>query len=92
MGRPEPPQNVQHNRSCSNLTNPLTACGQKGTEMTHFANRDDAYTAMVQENKRYKLAGNKKDMAVLVDGPDDMFSVMSLKDAVDNEFLYEWSV
>lgn len=31
--------------------------------------------------------------AVVVDGPDDgEFTVMDLRDAIDNEFLYRWEV
>jgi hypothetical protein len=48
---------------------------------------------MKTKNRAYKLAGNKRDMAVLVDGPgDDEFTVMSLREAIDGGFLYEWAV
>lgn len=61
--------------------------------MTTFPTYDEAYTRMKAKNRSYKLAGNKRDIAVLVDGPcDDEFTVMSLRDAIDGGFLYEWAV
>lgn len=61
--------------------------------MTTFPTYDAAYTRMKTKNRAYKLAGNKRDMAVLVDGPgDDEFTVMSLREAIDGGFLYEWAV
>jgi len=60
--------------------------------MITFDSYEAAYTRMRTKNRAYKLAGNKRDMAVLVDGPgDEDFTVMSLKEAIDGDFLYEWS-
>jgi len=60
--------------------------------MTTFQDRNAAYTRMQTKNRAYHRAGNFKDLAVLVDGPgDDEFTVMSLCEAVDGGFLYEWS-
>lgn len=60
--------------------------------MITFDSYEAAHTRMRIKNRAYKLAGNKRDMAVLVDGPgDEEFTVMSLKEAIDGGFLYEWS-
>jgi hypothetical protein len=59
--------------------------------MTTFQDRDAAYTRMMTKNRAYHLAGNFKELAVLVDGPSDgEFTVMSLRDAIAGEFTYEW--
>lgn len=61
--------------------------------MTTLTDYDAAYSLMRSKNRAYKLAGNKRDMEVLVDGPcDNEFTVMSLRDAIDGSFLYEWAV
>ena len=60
------------------------------TTITPRTTRDEAFAMhLVQITNRV----NKKDVAVLVDGPDDgEFTVMSLRDAIANEFTYRWAV
>jgi hypothetical protein len=61
--------------------------------MTTFQDRGVAHTRMTIKNQAYHRAGNFKDLAVLVDGPGDGdFTVMSLCEAIDGGFLYEWAV
>jgi hypothetical protein len=63
-----------------------------GAAMTTFSSRDDAYSRMQMKNRAYRRAGNYRDTAVLVDGPgDNEATVMSLSEAIDGGFLYEWS-
>lgn len=61
--------------------------------MTTFSSRGAAFTRMQTRNRAYQRAGNFKDLAVLVDGPDDgEATVMDLREAVEGGFIYEWSV
>ena len=53
-----------------------------------FTDRDDAFGWMLMLNQ----ASRDNSLWVLVDGPvDDEFWVMPIKDAIENEFMYEWS-
>jgi hypothetical protein len=45
---------------------------------------------MVRANQAYKRAGNKRDTACLVDGPDDNFAVVDLQTAVELGGGYRW--
>ena len=63
--------------------------------MTYFRDRNEAWEHMQQRNRAYARAVNYgacKDAAVLVDGPDDDYVVMTLNDAIEGGFLYEWAV
>jgi hypothetical protein len=42
---------------------------------------------------RNRSRRGRTDLTVMVDGPGDgEFTVMDLRDAIDNEFLYRWEV
>ena len=44
-------------------------------------------------NTAFRLADNKTDLMVLVEGPDDGdWTVMDIRDAIEHEFAYTWEV
>lgn len=58
--------------------------------MVTMQNEDDARALMRLRNQSRR---GKTEIAVLVAGPEDGdFTVMGLSDAIENDFLYEWSV
>ena len=59
--------------------------------MTKFMNLEDAERFMKMRNRAERL-NRRPRFVVLVDGPEDDFFVMELSEAIDNEFLYRWSV
>ena len=61
--------------------------------MTIYNDRETAWRIMVNRNCVYEAAGNKRDTAVFVEGPEDgQAAVMSLREAIENGFCYSWSV
>lgn len=61
--------------------------------MTTYPSRDEAHAAMLAKNRANAAAGNRRELVVLVDGPDEgEATVMPLRDAIEAEFLYEWAV
>jgi hypothetical protein len=55
-------------------------------------NREQAEQIMKTRNHAYRLAGNKRDLAVLVEGPGEgEATVMPLKESIENEFAYSWA-
>jgi hypothetical protein len=61
------------------------------TYYKEFDDKDEAEDWMRMKNAACRRAGNKRDVYVLVDGPDDNFVVMDLRTAVESGFLYTWS-
>ena len=64
--------------------------------MIHFEDRNEAWGRMQQTNHAHARIGNQQapstgDMLVLVDGPDDDHVVMTLTEAIEGDFLYEWA-
>jgi hypothetical protein len=60
------------------------------TKMMTFTNEADARTFMVLRNR---AMAKHNDVVVMVEGPgDDEFTVMDLRSAIDDEFLYSWAV
>jgi hypothetical protein len=65
--------------------NPMTTIRPKT-----FSKESDARAWMVSLNRSRR---GRTDLSVMVDGPDDgEFTVMNLRDAIENEFLYRWEV
>lgn len=59
--------------------------------MKTFEDCDEATSYMRSMNKSRRLANNH-DLVVMVDGPaDDEYTVMELREAIDNDFLFTWS-
>ena len=57
--------------------------------MRTYSNEEIAGTMMRLRNRASKLAHNYRDIIVMVDGPGDgEFSLMDLKEAVENCFTY----
>ena len=55
-----------------------------------FSKESDALAWMVLLNRSRR---GRTDLSVIVDGPnDDEFTVMDLRDAIENDFLYRWEV
>jgi len=52
-----------------------------------YENRDDAETAMRAFNRTNAHA----EPRVLIDGPDNNYAVVDLRDAIDGNFLYQWA-
>jgi hypothetical protein len=51
---------------------------------------NEARHLMVFRNRSRR---GRTDLTVIVDGPDDgEFTVMDLRDAIENEFAYRWEV
>ncbi len=58
-----------------------------------YTDEATATRAMKNQNRAYKAAGNKKDLMVLVEGPDlGEWSVMPLEEAIENEMSYSWEI
>jgi hypothetical protein len=58
--------------------------------MRTLTNEDEARRLMVSRNR---TRADRTDIAVMVDGPNDgEFTVMDLRDAVENGFMYTWEV
>jgi len=53
-----------------------------------FKIKEDAHDYMLMKN-RTTVRG---PIYVMVDGPEDDFAVMPLNEAVENNFVYSWSV
>ena len=70
---------------------PMT--NKNGTNRMAFYTTTDegeARDRMVHLNRTRR---GRTDLSVLVDGPNDgEFTVMDLRDAIDNEFMYRWEV
>lgn len=65
---------------------------QSNTEMVrHFETRDAAMGCMRFTNRARTLAGNKNITAV-VPGPDDGWSVVELRTAIELGLGYTWAV
>ena len=58
--------------------------------MRHFENESDARTIMANRNRASRRAGSP-DLACLVEGPDDGWTVCDLRTAIETELPYEWS-
>lgn len=60
--------------------------------MKTFNTEDSAVAYMRAINKARQKAGNG-DIVVVVDGPEEAtWSVMELKEAVENGFFYRWEI
>ena len=65
----------------------------KATRFGHFfENENNAHRAMVRMNRSYIQAGNKVDVACLVEGPEDNWAVVDIRTAIELGSRYEWSV
>lgn len=63
---------------------------KNATTMRTLTNEDEARALMVSRNR---TARGSAALVVMVDGPNDgEFTVMDLRDAVENGFLYTWEV
>ena len=49
----------------------------------------EQYMRMINSTQRMN---SRPEFVVLVDGPEDDYAVMPLRDAIENEFLYRWTV
>lgn len=59
--------------------------------MKHHDNYSDAFDSMVVKNQAREAANNRRTIFCLVDGPDDMFTVMDTLTALENEFPFTYS-
>lgn len=59
--------------------------------MLIFRDKTKAWACMLQRNRAAKLAGNSRDVWVMVEAPVG-WAVMSLEDAIELESGYEWAV
>ena len=59
--------------------------------MMRFTNQQNAEDFMRRTN-RAERQNRRSEFVVLVDGPEDDSIVMNLKDAIESEFLYRWSI
>lgn len=60
--------------------------------MKFFKTENEALEYMRIRNRAAKAAGNKRDLMVVTDGPDDNFAAMDAKEAIENDFNYKWEV
>lgn len=52
---------------------------------------EDLAVEIMRNRNRVAAASRRPELFVLVDGPEDgEYTVMSLREAVDGEFLYRW--
>ena len=59
--------------------------------MMHFDDEATAMTEMRRANTGVLKTTSDRPLMVVVDGPlDGDFTVMSVQDAIDNDFLYRW--
>ena len=69
-------------------------CLDKGGSMKtmrRFKTEAEAELFMRLRNQAERQ-NRRSDLVVLVDGPEDNYVVMSLTEAVENGFLYRWTV
>lgn len=50
-----------------------------------------AWNAMVDLNLAYAAAGNKRDVACFIEGPDDDVVVCDIASAIETGLPYQWS-
>lgn len=52
-----------------------------------YEKRDDAEAAM----RAFNRANAHAEPRVLIDGPDNNYAVVALRDAIAGDFLYQWA-
>lgn len=58
-----------------------------------YNNEQNAIDNMRTMNRAYQLAGNKKNICVMVEGPnDEEWTLMDVKDAIEAEMPYSWEI
>lgn len=60
------------------------------TFLKYFATENQAMEFMAARNRTARLAGNRKDLLVVTDGPEDNFAVMDVATAIEMEMPYRW--
>ncbi len=65
----------------------------KATEyLKMFKNENKAMQWMRMKNRACAAAGNRRDLFVVCDGPENDFAVMDLKSAIELGNGYKWEV
>lgn len=62
------------------------------TYLKFFASKERALDWMRMINTAAQRAGNKRDLMVVTDGPEDNFAVMDLDSAIELGGGYTWEV
>jgi hypothetical protein len=62
------------------------------TYLKTFKSESRAMDLMRLKNRACKLAGNRRDMFVVADGPEDDWYVMDLRSAIELGSGYRWEV
>jgi len=57
-----------------------------------FASEAEAIQDCRIRNRATQAAGNRRDLAVVVEGPSDDWTVMDVASAIDMGVLYSWYV
>lgn len=66
--------------------------GDMKTKIQFFDTESEADWTMNARNQARRRAGNRRDLFVVVDGPENNFAVMHIDDAIKGGFNYRWEV